>query len=128
MVMNIVRFLVKFPVRVRLMIWAVFWAFSPRNILVKAMFFIVKTVINIQYCYYCNTASFNSFKLMNILTRIWCFVHNLILNRDFSAECLKLMNILLLVSYRDTADCEAECKRNSILFVREILQFFYISM
>ena len=43
---NIVRFHVVFPVRIRLMIWVVFWAFSSKNILVKNVFLIV----NMQHC------------------------------------------------------------------------------
>ena len=43
---NIVRFHVVFLVRIRVMIWVVFWAFSSKNILVKNVFLIV----NMQHC------------------------------------------------------------------------------
>ena len=43
---NIVRFHVVFPLRIRVMIWVVFWASSPKNILVKNVFLIV----NMQDC------------------------------------------------------------------------------
>ena len=72
---NIVRFHVVFLVRIRVMIWVVFWAFSSKNILGKNVFLIV----NMQHC----IAVFFSFQFMDMFQQIQLQIFNMTILANF---------------------------------------------